>query len=207
MKPRINILLILALAINLNSCQDEDDVAQLEPAPLTCETANTTFSTIYNDILINENLNSYDHVDSPLHAYVFSVSSEKQLCSIGYQSFHEDASVPFDIIIREDATGTIIYSESLLFMQNNMSYASLTPHVVLQPDTDYVLSRIQNDYGTRLNNVIGNVIDGSTNTGTVNFLPYTDYGFTILSTRFYNFNDEEVDVLNFLPQINLVFAE
>lgn len=205
MKLLFNILL-LTIVISLNSCQDNNGDDILETIQLTCDTSNSTFFSIYNDILNNENLNSYDTVDSRLHAYVFRVSSEKQICSIGYQSFHEDSSVPYDIIIKEEATGTVLYSESLLFTQNNMSYINLNPNIVLQPDTDYVLSRIQNNINSDINNVVGNVIDGYDNNGEVNFLPYTDNDLTILSTRFLNFNDEEVNIFNFLPKIDLVFA-
>jgi hypothetical protein len=205
MKSLLKIILLLFFASSLHSCQDDD--SDLVVPQLTCNNTTSTFSTMYNNILINENLISYDHVDSKLHGYVFKVSNTRQICSIGYQSYHEDATVPFDIKIREKNTGIIIYSESHLFTQNNLSYINLDQNIILQPDTEYVLTRIQNNYNNRINNVIGNVIDGTFGNGDTIFLPYTVNEFTILSSRFYNFNDEEVDVFNFLPQIDIVFAE
>ncbi|PWI29212.1 hypothetical protein DI383_12270 [Flavobacteriaceae bacterium LYZ1037] len=157
--------------------------------------------------MINEDLLSYDTVESSLHAYVFKVSSQKQICSIGYQSFHEDVTVPYGIIIKEEATNTILYSGNHLFTQNNMSYVNLSQNIILEPNTEYVISRIQNMLNNDSNNSLGTVIDGISN-GNIEFLPYTFNELSILSTRFIDiWSDDEVDVYNFLPKIDIVFIE
>ena len=204
MKFSYKIIFFLIIAINFNSCE-EDDNNPVNP-DLICNNLNSTFSVLYTSIINNENLNSYDTVDSILHAYAFRVSSEKQICSIGYQSFHEDPNVTYDISIKDVSTGILLYSESLLFTQNSMSYITLNDNITLQPDTDYLLSRIQNNVTNGLNNVKGEVIDGSNDTGTVNFLPYTEDELTILNARF-STNNDEIDVFNFLPKIDIIFAE
>lgn len=198
-------LRIIILVLISSSCQDNND----NPLQLVCDNSSSNFSNLYNDILVSENLSSYDTVESLLHAYIFKVSSEKQVCSIGYQSFHSDPTVPYDIIIKEEATGTILYSESHIFTQNSMSYVTLSQNIVLQPDTEYVLSRLLTVSNESTEDIMGNVIDGyQFSVGVIHFLPYTFNELTILSTRFYHVGTEiEVDVDNFLPEIDIVFAE
>jgi hypothetical protein len=141
MKPFLYFTPLLILFFLLISCQNDDN--DNDSMQQSCNNSNSNFSNLYDDIIINEDLLSYDTIESSLHAYVFMVSSQKQICSIGYQSFHEDATVPYDIIIKEEATNTILYSGSHLFTQNEMSYANLSQNIILKPNTEYVMSRIK----------------------------------------------------------------
>ncbi|MFL0352490.1 hypothetical protein [Xanthomarina sp. GH4-25] len=204
MKLFLHFTILIILSFLLISCQNDDNNDSIQQV---CNNSNSNFSNLYDDIVINEDLLSYDTVESSLHAYVFKVSSQKQICSIGYQSFHEDVTVPYGIIIKEEATNTILYSGNHLFTQNNMSYVNLSQNIILEPNTEYVISRIQNMLNNDSNNSLGTVIDGISN-GNIEFLPYTFNELSILSTRFIDiWSDDEVDVYNFLPKIDIVFIE
>lgn len=196
----------MGLLLVLIGCSDRDD--EIVAKQTVCDSANTEFMQLYNQIATNPLGQERITNDSEVHGYIFTVTSEKTICSVGYQSNHVDPAMPYTIEITNNVTNTIVYSGSHVFSQTAMSYAALNSVVTLQPNTPYTIRRIQTDWSGNAFNVCGKVMylsDG--NFGYANFLPLSSTDLTITSSVFYTGSpDPSWPTNNFvLPCLDIVF--
>ncbi|WP_299886618.1 hypothetical protein [uncultured Lacinutrix sp.] len=183
-------------------CQDTSDII--------CNTdSNSPFKDLYEELLnSNSAIIEESTFDVPVHAYSFEVSELKQICSIGYQSFHSDPNIQYEIKIYNHITNTIVYSGSHLFSQNAISYSPLSDYICLQPNTPYSILRIQNNV-TYIEQTIGMML----NSPSYDFLPYENEHIKILGSGVLDDSESIYTSLNILPmktmlpKIDIIFAE
>jgi hypothetical protein len=145
-------------------------------------------------------------LDAEVHGYTFQVSSNKQICSIGYQSFVPDPTIPYKIEIIDNSSDTQIYFGEHVFSQTDMSYVLLSTPINISSNSTYTIKRTQD-----LLNVVGRAIEKHDNIQYYDILPHT-YGYlTILSAGQQNYyNDSNFpysESLIRLPLIDIVFLE
>jgi len=196
----------MGLLLVLIGCSDRDD--EIVAKQTVCDSANTEFMQLYNQIATNPLSDEQTTIDTEVHGYKFKVTSQKTICSVGYQSNHVDATMPYTIEITNDDSNTIVYSDSHVFSHTTMSYVSLSSTVTLQPNVSYTIKRIQTDWSGNAFNVCGKVMylsDG--NFGYANFLPLSSTDLTITSSVFYTGSpDPSWPTNNFvLPCLDIVF--
>lgn len=198
---------LLGLFLVFVNCSDQDDSIVAKQA--ICDTGNSEFQELYTQITTNPLSMEEISVDTEVHGYTFKVSSEKTICSVGYQSNHADAAMPYTIEIVNEATNAVVYSGSHVFSQTAMSYVSLNTAVTLQPNVFYTIRRIQADWGGNAFNVCGKVLRlGDGNFGYTSFMPLNTSEMTIVASVFYynGFSDPTTQPLDtVLPYLNIVF--
>ncbi len=152
---------------------------------------------LFQDIINNGHTDQVTF-DTEIHEYTFSLSSNKEICGIGYQSQPEIASTPYIIEIFDNSANISIYSESHVFNSSKISYVSPTSTVSLQPGTSYTIKRIQTNWGTFITNTIGRLARKSEMT-----FPYSSGDMTINSANFYQNGGPLIN--SGIPYIDLIF--
>ena len=149
------------------------------PPPPSCNTTNTLFHQIYNNVVAAPGNVELNTMDSYVHGYNFTVSTNKIICGVGYQSQPAVASQLYKIEIIDNTTSTTLYNFSTTF-STTTSYVSV-PNISVIPGHSYTIRRtLMNDLGNVMNR-IGKLVTSSTYT--IPF-PYTVGDLTITQANF-----------------------
>ena len=85
MKFKLINLLFCFIVPLIISCTDEDDESIVNNPP-QCDSSNTTFNQLYNNLVATSPNQDQTTMDLETHSYTFEVLSNKTICSIGYHS-------------------------------------------------------------------------------------------------------------------------
>lgn len=157
----IPLLLSATLLFSLNCKNDDDDNSSQQEAKMQCDSSNTSFNKLYISLVTPTNLGIAPTLDLVTHSYTFSVTANKTICKVGYQSVPAMSSTPYLIEIYDNTSASILYSGSHTFSSTATSYATITP-VAIQTGHSYTIKRIQNNYASSIVNTIGRLISNST---------------------------------------------
>lgn len=194
MKIFKNLCLLLALASIFMACKKEDDDGFVTTSK--CVGGNADFNALYLS-LIESNHTDDVTADTEIHEYTFTLSEDKEVCEIGYQSQPEIESAPYTIEIIDSVNNTVLYSAQHLFSSKTTSFTQPSTALNLKAGTAYTLRRIQTDYGT-ITNTIGRLAFKNQ----MDF-PYSLGIITITSSRF---DQNGGPLLNWgIPYIDLRF--
>jgi len=152
----------------------------------------------FDDIFKSLNGDTRNTMDTEVHEYTFSLSSDKEVCEIGYQSQRRLREIPYKIEIEEVNTGIVIYSEEFEFSANRTSYVIPSQTINLSANTSYQLRRVQTNWLGNIANTIGKIKRDVV-------FPLQSGDLTILSSNFYDEGDTTVNDIGFLPYIDIVF--
>ena len=150
------------------------------PPPPSCNTTNTLFHQIYNNVVATPGNIDLVTMDLDVHAYDFTVSTNKTICGVGYQSQPAVSGQQlYKIEIIDNTTSTTLYNFSTTF-STTTSYVSV-PNISVIPGHSYTIRRtLMNDLGNVMNR-IGKLVTSSTYT--IPF-PYTVGDLTITQANF-----------------------
>lgn len=196
MKSHLKTIGLLFFALLLTSCNNDDNQNQS-----ACNTASTEFNQLYTTTLAsNSAYDDFTTMDLLTHEYNFEVSSNKTICSIGYQGNANlyAANIPYWIEIVDNSTSTIVYSGNHVFDSTQTEYVSITP-VNLTAGTSYTIKRTVTNYLGNIGNTIGRILrfNGP------NPYPVSNATLTITASDFYGTGGP---VPNFgIPYIEIVF--
>lgn len=197
--------LIVATFFNCSDNNNSDN-----ELTLSCEIENSTFRQLYQDIMLDSSVIEYTQLDAEVHGYTFEVSANKQICSIGYQSFAPDPTTPYKIEIIDNSDGTQIYYGEHIFSQTDMSYIQLSTPIDISDNSTYTIKRTQ-DIWTSIGEVVGRAIEKFDNIQSYDILPHTFGDLTILSAGQQGISNDTVfpysESLIRLPLIDIVFME
>lgn len=196
MKSHFKTIGLLFFALLLTSCNNDDNQNQS-----TCNTASTEFNQLYTTTLAsNTAYDDFTTMDLLTHEYTFEVSSNKTICSIGYQGNANlyAANVPYLIEIVDNSTSLIVYSGSYAFDSTQTEYVSITP-VNLTAGTSYTIKRTVTNYLGNIANTVGRILRFN---GPSPY-PVSNATLTITASDFYGTGGP---VPNFgIPYIEIVF--
>lgn len=173
------------------------------PPPPSCNTSNTLFHQIYNaTAAISGNVDVVTY-DSEVHEYSFTLSANKIVCSVGYQSQPAiaAAAIPYTIMLRDNTTSTNIFTISNTFSSSTTSYVSIPSTPTLIAGHSYTLKRILTSYAGNIGNTIGRMVKSSSTTSIT--FPYSSGVMTITGSNFYQ-NASTATNLG-IPFIDIVF--
>lgn len=197
-KSSITVLVFALISMFMISCGTSPT-----PTP-TCNTSNTLFQQIYNNVATAAGNTNTITFDNDVHQYNFTVSTNKVICSVGYQSQPAVASQIYKIQIIDFTPGStaILATVNSTFSSTTTSYASV-PNIIVVPGHTYAIRRtLTNDLGYVVNTV-GRMVT-STSNPTIPF-PYTVGDLTITGSTLYQ-SGSTPTVFNFgLPFIDIVF--
>lgn len=194
-KLNLVMLLLLTVTSSIFSCDDDDN-----QMPKSCDTSNSLFKQLYNDIKSDSLVKEIASGDLEVHSYKFKVNSDKQLCSFGYQSFAKNTEALYKIEILDAADSSQVYFGKHNFSKDKMSYVEVDSVVSLKADKTYILKRIfdTHEYFTY---TIGNQL-----TSSKDILPHKYKDLEILSSSFYDAKStRSYDQRDNLPAIDIVF--
>jgi hypothetical protein len=202
MKLEIKKLGTLALlAIALASCSPSNPPLPLPP-PSACNTVGTDFQNLYAATLSSNALyDNYLTMDLVTHEYTFTVSTNKTVCTLGYQGNATlfASSIPYTMEIYNNTTSTMVYSGNIVFNSASTDYQPITP-TPLVAGNSYTIRRNANNYLGNIGNTIGRIC--RKNAGP-NQYPATNGVLTITTSNFYGTGGP---VPNYgIPNIDIVF--
>jgi len=198
MKTIQKIALLLLSSLIFMACEDEDPII-IDPGTPDCVDTQSAFQSLF-DSLISDGYTDEVTMDTEVHEYTFSLSSDEEVCKIGYQSQHEVASTPYLIEIFDQSTSSIIYSASHAFEAGATSYVEPDEKIELKAGISYTLRRIQRDWNANIGNTIGRVAWKDT----MNF-PYTHGLLTITGSDSYGAGGPSPNRI--VPYIDLIFKD
>ena len=174
-----NIGLVVVFGLTIIGCSPSPPPL---PPPPPCNTVNTTFDQLYNNVVTlpgHQNTNTFD---TEIHEYTFMLSQSKTICSIGYQSQPATASTTYLMEII-DPSNTVIYSGNHVFSSANTSYVSITPTAIIA-NQPYKIRRtiLLVNAGNNFANIIGRVVNQP---GALVSFPQTFGIMTVTSANFY----------------------
>ena len=192
MKNILKTITILSLSFILG-CSDSNNETQ---QAAVCDSLNTEFQQLYNQLIVTNT----DEItmDLQIHAYTFEVTSQKNICSIGYQSIPAMATIPYRIEIYDNTTSTLLYAGDNVFSSSVTSYLSVGS-IPLVVGNSYTVKRIQTNWGNNIGNTVGRVV---TNFSTNFTFPLTFGDFIITGAQFDGNNDDSL-----IPYIDIVFEQ
>lgn len=137
---KLNFVMLLFLAVTLSIFSCDNDDYQL---PEFCETDNSSFKQLINDI--ETKYTAKYHIglpaDGEYNGYVFKLSEDKVVCSIGYQ----DTGFGQDNIYRIEITDTInkknVYVGEHTFSKDSLSYIKTDLPVALKKGVPYLITK------------------------------------------------------------------
>lgn len=160
-----------------------------------CKNSNTDFFNLYNNL---SGSHKYEETyDTEIHEYSFTLSEQKSICEIGYQSQRKIKNTPYLIEIINNSDSSVVLSESHKFKHNKTSYFIPNHDVTLEANTSYSIRRIQNNYNT-FSDIIGHVATSNS----MEF-PYVSGIITVTGSNFYQRGGPIVD--RGIPFIDIVF--
>ena len=192
-------LLSIAFTLLLTCCTPNNPTPTPLPPPV-CNTSNTDFQQIYSNLLATANHVNINSFDTEIHEYTFTLSANKALCSVGYQSQAAISSVPYKIELL-DASNNILYSGNHTFSPTMTSYVSIAP-INLTAGQSYTIRRtmLLSNAGGLFSNIIGRLVRNTS--GTISF-PTTSGIMTITGSKFYQNGGPLINAG--VPYIDLAF--
>ena len=174
------LLLFLLISFTFFSCsEDENTVETVDEIAKVCTIDNSSFKQLYDNILQTDPLaNEINDLDIEVHGYTFEVSSDKQICSIGYQNY--GPNTPYKIEIIDNSNNTQVYYGEHIFSSTAISYVQLSTPVDIYSNSTYTIKRIQ-DVWSSIGEVSGKALQLNDNSQTYDFLPYTFGDLTIIT--------------------------
>ncbi len=169
--------------------------------PTPCSTTGTYFQAIYSNTTAAAGNTDMVTYDSEIHEYSFRLSSNKTVCSVGYQSQPAIASLPYTIELRDSTTNTTVFSISSTFSSSATSYVSVPSNPVLTTGHVYTLKRIITSYGGLITNTVGRMAI-STSFTPLSF-PTSSGNMSIIGSKYYQNATAVSDVG--IPFIDIVF--
>lgn len=169
---QLKIYLIVLSLLFVFGCDDDDK-------PDLCNNTTSEFQSIYKN-LITSGYKDDVNFDTEIHEYTFTLSADKEVCKIGYQSQSGISSTPYLIEIEDNSKNVVIYSNSHTFSSIATSYVTPTATINLQSGLSYTVRRIQTNWGTNIGNTIGRLARNRP----MNF-PYSSGIMTITTADFY----------------------
>lgn len=198
MKFKLINLLFCFIVPLIISCTDEDDDVILNTT-LQCDSSNTTFNQLYTNLVNTAPNLDETTMDLETHSYTFEVTSNKTICSIGYQSLPTFNTTPYLMEIYDNTSSTALYSGSHTFSSTATSYVSITPIQVVVGHS-YTIKRIQTNWGGNITNTIGRLVR---NPGVDLSFPITLGDLKITGSSFYGTGGPADNWA--LPYIDIVF--
>jgi len=200
-----SIIFPLIIAIFFNCSENDNSDNELTQL---CEIDNSTFNQLYQDIMLDSSVFEDTQLDAEVHGYTFEVSTNKQICSIGYQSFVADPTTPYKIEIIDNSNGTQIYYGEHIFSQTEMSYIQLSTPIDILANSTYTIKRTQD---ASIGEVVGRAIEKHDNIQYYDILPHAFGDLTILSAGQQGYSNDTIfpysESLIRLPLIDMVFME
>lgn len=193
MKPtKFNLLLtlLMLLLINLSACKKAK-----------FKNNNSEFEQIHNQLIDNGN-EADETMDVEVHSYTFTLSENKTLSAIGYESNPDLSNVNYLIEIIKIADSSTIYSGQHQFSDNDLTYVTPTSTVNLESNVVYQLNRVQTNWGPYITQTIGHLVRT-----TASDYPMNAGALTITKSNFFDYGEQPQSwTTNFaLPRIDLVF--
>lgn len=177
MKSIQKIVPFVLLSFIFIACEDDDPVTVQPPAPI-CANVPSDFQSLF-DSLASAGYTDEVTLDTEIHAYTFTLSVDKEVCQIGYQSHHDSAATPYVIELVDPSTNTILYSHPHVFSGDSVSYVEPSASLKLKGGLTYTLRRIQTNWRPYVGNTIGQILWKDT----MDF-PYTHGVMTITGAEF-----------------------
>lgn len=130
------------------------------PPPPPCSTTGTAFQLLYNNVVALPGHANSNTFDTEIHEYTFTLSANKTICSIGYQSQTAIAGTPYLIEVIDVAANTVIYSGNQVFSSVSTSYVSVPPIPIIA-NQQYTIRRtiLLVNAGNSFANIIGRVVN------------------------------------------------
>jgi hypothetical protein len=164
-----------------------------------CDTISSEFQTIFQNMIANGHTEEVTY-DTEIHEYTFTLSANREVCMIGYQSQPAISSTAYKIEIIDNSTSTIIYSDNHIFSSTKTSYVTLTSTTILLLGTSYTIRRTI--LLSNANRQFGNIIGRIASKRPMNF-PYSNGIMTITNANFYQNGGPLADFG--VPYIDLIF--
>ncbi len=168
-----------------------------DPILASCDDTTSEFQNLFQAMISSGHTDKVSY-DTEVHAYTFSLSADKEICKIGYQSQHEVTDTPYLMELVDSSTNNIIYSDSHVFSSTETSYVIPTSTIQLQSGISYTVRRIQTDVASNFGNIIGRLAMQDSMS-----FPYADGIMTISSADFYQNGGPLTN--GAIPYIDLIF--
>jgi hypothetical protein len=184
-----NLSFVLFAALAFSSCKKDDFDAQ-----------NADFQLLYNN-LIDEGKTEEFTMDLEVHEYTFTLSEDKTLFVIGYQSHADLRSTDYTIEIVDNTDSSIIYNQEHQFPERRISYVAPKTPVSFQSGVSYTVRRIQTNWGDNISTTIGTLIktDEADYPISAGIMTITESDFRAVGE---NYNSHKFFAI---PQIELIF--
>ena len=166
-----------------------NNCASPSPAP-TCTTTNTDFQQLYTAAVALPNHVDVTTYDTEIHEYTFTLSQNKTICSVGYQSLPATATLPYKIEIKDNVANTIIYTGNHVFSSTSTSYVSITPTNVIANNSYTIRRTLLASAAGGISNVIGRLVRQN---GALVTFPKTAGIMTITGAKFFQNGGPLVD--------------
>ena len=172
---QIKFYVILLCVFSLFGCGDDDDNT------IPCDNTSSEFQSIFQNMITSGHTDDVTF-DTEIHEYTFTLSANKEVCEIGYQSQPAISSTSYLIEIIDSLTNTVIYSNNHTFSSISTSYITPSLTINLQSGTSYTIRRtlLLSNANGQFSNIIGRIARKSP----MNF-PYSNGIMTITSADFY----------------------
>ena len=171
------------------------------PPPPSCNTTNTLFHQIYNNVVATPGNIDLVTMDLDVHAYDFTVSTNKTICGVGYQSQPAVSGQLYKIEIIDNTTSTTLFNFFSTFSATTTSYISV-PNITVVTGHSYTIKRtLMNNLGN-VTNTVGRLVTSSTYS--IPF-PYTVGDMTITGSSFYQTGSTPSIFTFGIPFINISF--
>ena len=170
--------------------------------PLPCSTVNTLFQQIYTNVVAIPGDTNTVTMDTEVHGYDFTVSANKTICKIGYQSQPAVASQLYKIEIIDNTTSTTLFSQNTTFSATTTSYISV-PNIAVVPGHSYTIQRTLTNWLGNIGNTVGRLVR-EVNGGSIPF-PHTVGVMTITGARFHQTSNPSVVSTFGIPYIDIAF--
>lgn len=183
-------LVALSLIFFIGCDEDVDNSIQ-------CNNTNSEFQSIFKNMLSS----GYEEdvsFDTEIHEYTFTLSADREICKIGYQSQPGISSTPYLIEIVDNSKNVIIYSNNHTFSSTSTSYVTPTSTINLQSGVSYTIKRIQTNWKTDITFTIGRLARKNQ----MDF-PYSSGIMTISTADFYQRGGPLTELA--VPYIDLIF--
>ncbi|MDR6299389.1 cadherin repeat domain-containing protein [Mesonia maritima] len=189
-------LTAIAQVENNGTTANSNILINLINVPSECEQSQAETENLFQNLVSNDNFSFENTLDLITHDYTFKMDIDGEICSIGYQGASNFA---YQIRIL-DSSGNILYDNNHTFSTTVQDYVSITP-VSINANEKYTIQRISNN-ATTGSEKIGPVIESDDTS--INF-PFTEGGFTIVSTPYFDSNMEFPGII--MPYITFGFTE
>jgi uncharacterized lipoprotein NlpE involved in copper resistance len=198
-RKNIGVFSLMLLFVGLFGCNNQSTVIQ--PAQQGCNTTNTSFSSVYAQVLARPGYSEIISMDWPTHQYTFSVNANKTICKIGYQAEASYAAggKSYEIKIVNASSGAVLYTGIHRFQSNAMDYQTIPP-VQLTAGQNYTIKRTGFNF-SNFSEMTGTLVAVPFLTPTI--FPVSANGFTIVKAGFYD--GTYYDDTHGIPKIDIVF--